>query len=58
MGFGLRVYRRGSIGDYRDMVSGNTAEEMEAFIFKSSFVGTGPDIIRNFNPENSMKFFS
>jgi len=31
---------------------------MEAFIFKSTFIGDGPDIIRDLNPENTMKFFS
>lgn len=56
--FGLRVYRRGNIGDYKDLEEGVTAEEMEAFVFKSTFVGTGPDIIREMNPENTMKFFS
>lgn len=46
------------MGDYRDLETGDTAEEMEKFIFKSSFVGNGPDIIRELNPENIMKFFS
>jgi hypothetical protein len=40
------------------MENGKTAEEIELFVFKSTFVGTGPDIIRRLNPENTMKFFS
>jgi hypothetical protein len=31
---------------------------MEAFFFKSTFIGEGPDIIRDLNPENTMKLFS
>lgn len=57
-GFGVRVYRRNNVGDYRDLTQGITAEEMESFIFRSSFVGTGPDLVRNMDPENTMKFFS
>ena len=57
-GFGVRVYRRGNIGDFKDLEQGSTAEDMEAFIFKSTFVGVGPDIVRELNSENTMKFFS
>ena len=57
-GFGVRVYRRRNIGDYKDMQEGVTAEDMEFFVFRSTFVGVGPDIIRPLNPENTMKFFS
>lgn len=31
---------------------------MERFVFMSTFVGPGPDLIRNLNAENMMKFFS
>ena len=31
---------------------------MENFIFKSTFVGQGPDYIREANNDNMMKFFS
>jgi hypothetical protein len=57
-GFGVRVFRRGNISDYRDLNTGTTAEDMERFVFMSTFVGPGPDLIRNLNPENMMKFFS
>lgn len=57
-GFGIRVYRRGNIGDFRDFEGEvKTFEEMETFIFKSTFVGQGADFIRNLDPENTMKFF-
>jgi hypothetical protein len=57
-GFGVRVYRRGNIGDYKDLYFGTSAEDMETFVFKSTFVGVGPDIVRELNSENTMKFFS
>ena len=31
---------------------------MENFIFRSTFVGTGPDFIREADADNAMKFFS
>jgi len=31
---------------------------MENFIFRSTFVGEGPDYIREANNENMMRFFS
>ena len=31
---------------------------MEKFIFRSTFVGDGPDFIREANSDNMMKFFS
>jgi hypothetical protein len=46
------------MGDYRDMVEGKSAHEMEAFVFKSTFVGPGPELILYINPQNTMKFFS
>ena len=32
--------------------------DMENFIFRSTFVGDGPDYIREANSDNMMKFFS
>jgi len=46
------------MGDVRDFDSNSiTVDEMERFIYKSTFVGQGPDIIRNLDTENTMKFF-
>ena len=63
-GFSVRVYRRGNIADFKDMRYANlydpaevTAEDIERFIFRSTFVGDGPDFIREANTENVMKFF-
>lgn len=45
--FGIRVYRRGNIGDVKDFDSvENSTEGMLRFILRSTFVGQGPDIIR------------
>lgn len=45
--FGIRVYRRGNMGDTKDFDSEEkSTEEMERFILRSTFVGQGPDIIR------------
>ena len=62
--FSIRVYRRGNIADFKDMkykslydpveVSPN---DIENFIFRSTFVGEGPDFIREANTDNVMKFF-
>ena len=64
-GFGIRVYRRGNLGDIKDMNRWSLADEnfathvdMENFIFRSTFVGEGPDYIREANSDNMMKFFS
>ena len=63
-GFSIRVYRRGNIADFKDMRYANlynpaevTPEDIEKFIFRSTFVGDGPDFIREANTENVMKFF-
>jgi len=63
--FGIRVYRRGSLADIKDMNRWSLATEgsvsatdIENFIFRSTFVGDGPDFIREANSENMMKFFS
>ncbi len=46
------------MGDIRDFESDvTTTEEMERFIYRSTFVGYGPDFIRNLDTENAMKFF-
>ena len=47
------------MGDIRDFdTDAITVEEMERFVYKSTFVGQGPDFIRNLDTENAMKFFS
>lgn len=63
--FGIRVYRRGNLADIKDMNRWSLRSEeevaqidMENFIFKSTFVGQGPDYIREANSDNMMKFFS
>jgi len=63
--FSIRVYRRGSLADIKDLNRWSLADEshvthldMENFIFRSTFVGEGPDFIREANAENMMKFFS
>lgn len=35
-----------------------TQTDIENFIFRSTFVGDGPDFIREANEDNMMKFFS
>ena len=64
-GFSIRVYRRGNIADFKDMKYASlyshnevSPEDIERFIFRSTFVGEGPDFIREANAENVMKFFS
>ena len=64
-GFSIRVYRRGNIADFKDLKYRNlhdpvevTPEDIERFIFRSTFVGEGPDFIREANAENVMKFFT
>ena len=64
-GFSIRVYRRGNIADFKDMkysilYSHNevTPDDIERFIFRSTFVGDGPDFIREATTENVMKFFT
>lgn len=63
-GFSIRVYRRGNIADFKDMKYASlldpaevAAEDIERFIFRSTFVGEGPDFIREANTDNVMKFF-
>ena len=63
--FSIRVYRRGNIADFKDMKYANlydpvdvSSEDMYRFIFRSTFVGDGPDFIREANTENVMKFFT
>ena len=63
--FGIRVYRRGSLADIKDINRWSLAREdevsqldMENFIFRSTFVGDGPDFIREANSDNMMRFFS
>lgn len=63
--FGIRVYRRGNLADIKDMnrwslasESSVTQTDIENFIFRSTFVGDGPDFIREANEDNMMKFFS
>ena len=34
-----------------------TPEDIEKFIFRNTFVGEGPDFIREANTENVMSFF-
>lgn len=56
--FGIRIYRRGNIGDTKDFDSDKiSVEEMEQFIVKSTFVGQGPDIIRQLDTETAIEFF-
>jgi len=45
----------GDVKDFDSFVT--TTEEMEKFIYRSTFVGDGPDLIRNLDTENTMKFF-
>ena len=63
--FGIRVYRRGNLADIKDINRWSLIDEehvsdldIENFIFRSTFVGEGPDYIREANAENMMKFFS
>ena len=56
--FGIRTYRRSNVGDFKDIKTGVSRAEIEAFVFHSTYVGRGPDLIRDLNTENIMKFFS
>ena len=63
-GFSIRVYRRGNISDFKDMRYASlnnpvevSNDDMDKFIFRSTFVGDGPDFIREANTDNVMKFF-
>jgi hypothetical protein len=62
--FGIRVYRRGNISDVRDMELQDCQRDdevaqidMERFIYRNTFVGEGPDFIREANQDNMMTFF-
>ena len=58
-GFGIRVYRRGKSSDYKDYNDKDVSvQSIEKFIYKSTFVGDGPDIIRSISTENVMKLFT
>ena len=59
--FGIRVYRRGNLADFKDFKSDDeyiASEDIETFIFRSTFVGTGPELIRDLDPSTTMQFFS
>ena len=63
--FSIRVYRRSNISDFKDMRYASlydpvevTPDDIERFIFRSTFVGEGPDFIREANTDNVMKFFA
>lgn len=63
----MRIYRRGSVADYKDFRYRNEetgevegefdAELLKNFIFKSTYVGEGPDIIRELDTQNTIKLF-
>lgn len=58
-GFGVRIYRRKNMKDFKDYKKDSfTFEDMQDFVIKSSFVGPGPDIIRELSSENAMKIFN
>jgi hypothetical protein len=56
--FGIRTYRRNNVGDFKDIKTGVSRAEIETFVFHSTYVGRGPDLIRDLNTDNIMKFFS
>jgi len=63
--FSIRVYRRGNLADFKDlnkdMLSTKdtvTETDIEKFIYRSTFVGKGPDIIREISTDNVRKIFS
>ena len=58
-GYQVRAYRRRNTRDFRDLTDQNlTRENLEDFIVKSSFIGPGPDIVRELSAENAMKIFT
>jgi hypothetical protein len=57
--FHLRVYRRGQLTDFKDFSSDFVSETaIEQFVYRSTFVGSGPDLIRSISTENMMKVFT
>jgi len=59
--FQIRVFRRGHLSDFRDFKYPNkdlTSKDIEQFIFRSTFVGDGPDLIRSISTDNMMKLFT
>lgn len=59
--FQIRVYRRSSLHDYRDFATTKDEVEtgdIEQFIYRSTFVGDGPDVIRSLNTDNIMRIFT
>lgn len=65
-GYTVRVFRRRNIRDFTEFAahsestdpSSFTHELLSDFIVRSSFVGPGPDIIRELSNESAMKIFS
>lgn len=53
------MYRRRTIKDFKDLlVDDVTVDGIFEFIIKSTFIGSGPEIIRELSNENAMKIFS
>jgi hypothetical protein len=58
-GYQVRVFRRRNLKDYRDFQDSNfTMETLQAFVTRSTFIGPGPDIVRELSTENAMKIFT
>ena len=54
----MRVYRRRNLRDFKDFKSAEfSLENLQHFVMKSSFIGPGPDIVRELSTENAMKIF-
>lgn len=58
-GYQVRVFRRRNLRDFKDFKFRDfTFENLKTFIIKSTFVGPGPDIVRELSNENAMKIFT
>ena len=57
-GYQVRVYRRRNLRDFKDFKNAEfSLENLQHFVMKSSFIGPGPDIVRELSTENAMKIF-
>lgn len=48
------------MSDFRDLnlTKDVTIDDIEKFIYRSTFVGDGPDLIRSISTDNMMKLFT
>lgn len=58
-GYALRVFRRRNLRDIKDFsAKAFDFTNVQDFVMKSTFVGPGPDIVRELTNENALKIFT